>query len=74
MATITASCGHAISWARYDSGKGEICVKDYARDGERCACYMVACPKCVRWYKKAKMILRTRGAIDRWIGGNNKHG
>jgi len=59
---IFGTCGHELSTKWFDSGKGEICIKDIDREGIDCLSYLVVCAKCLGWYQVENLIVRK----DKW--------
>lgn len=56
---IFGTCNHEISLEWFESGKGEIAIKDHNREDKRVISYVLVCEDCLVWYGKNKLILRT---------------
>lgn len=62
---IIATCGHQLTEAE-DFGT-MIAVKQYARDGGKAVGFPVVCDKCLKWYKRKKLILNNQQQAE-WLG------
>ena len=63
--SIIASCGHLLT---KEEGLGTtIAVKDYCRDGDKAIAYPTLCNKCLKWYRKKKLELKTEEEQKCWI-------
>lgn len=69
---IIATCGHEISTKWMMSGKGDINVKDFDREGNRVISHLVICPKCLRRHRKYDHIAETKKDEENWFKGNKK--
>jgi hypothetical protein len=68
--SIIATCGHTLS---KEEGLGTtIAIKDYERDGSRSISYPTLCNKCLKWYRKKKLELKTKEEQDCWLKHNVK--
>lgn len=66
MGAMRATCGHEINGAWLQ--QGAVCVKEYSREGNKAISYRVLCPDCLANYEKAKLVLKTEGEKNRWLG------
>ena len=63
--TIIATCGHKL---KESEGMGTtIAVKDYSKDGSRAVAWITVCDKCLKWYKRKKLILKTEKEENKWL-------
>lgn len=59
MSKIIATCGHEVTWEWFDSGKGNIIIKDKDREGKDCISSLVVCPECRKWYEGEGLIVKS---------------
>jgi len=63
--SVTASCGHKLT---KEEGLGTtIAVKDQSKDGSKAIGYPTVCNKCLKWYRKNKLELKTEKEQERWL-------
>jgi hypothetical protein len=63
--SIIATCGHILT---EEEGLGiTIAVKDYCKDGSKAIGYPTLCNKCLKWYRKKKLELKTEAEQERWL-------
>ena len=63
--SITATCGCILT--EEERLGTAIAVKDYCRDGSRAISYPSVCDKCLKWYEKSKLILKTKKQEEKWL-------
>jgi hypothetical protein len=62
--TIIATCGHTLT---NEEGLGTtIAVKGY-ENGEHIISYPTVCDKCLKWYEKRHLILKTKKQQKQWL-------
>jgi hypothetical protein len=66
---IIATCGHKISDKWFKGKAGEIIIKDFDRDGDKCASYLNVCKKCLPAYKDIELEMSN---IDSWLDEEEK--
>ena len=63
--SITATCGHTLTDSE---GLGtSIAIKDRCKDGSKAIGYLTLCDKCLEWYRKSKLELKTEKECERWL-------
>ena len=63
--SVIAACGHKLTETE---GLGiTIPVKDYCKDGSKAIGYPTLCNKCLKWYRKKKLELKTEPEQKRWL-------
>ena len=67
MGQITGTCGHELDPEWFESGRGDIRVRDSLKDGSPAVAYITVCPKCRDWYRLAGLILKNRRAEQRYL-------
>ena len=71
---IIGTCGHKIDLEWFNSGNGNISVKeninDYAQNKiSRSIAYCLVCPDCLVWYAKHNLILRNEDDERKYLQG-----
>lgn len=64
---IFGTCNHEISLEWFESGKGEIAIKDHDKQDNRTISYVVVCESCLFWYGKNNLILRNDNDKAKWL-------
>ena len=69
--TIIATCGHKL---KESEGMGTtIAVKDYSKDGSRAVAWITVCDKCLKWYKRKKLIFMAAKEIQEYLIKKHKN-
>lgn len=63
--SIIATCGHELT--EHEGLGTTIAIKDYSRDGSRAISYPTLCDKCLKWYRKKKLELKTKQEQRKWF-------
>lgn len=65
--TLIGSCTHEVTGTG-PSGLGyPVTVKDYDREGNRCAYYSTVCADCLRKHKARGRVLEDDAAVEAWM-------
>lgn len=71
MGTIFGTCGHVLTDKEFLNNA--IAVKEYDGGG-RVICCMVVCNKCLKWWRKKKLILHNEKEEGEWLNESSKLG
>jgi hypothetical protein len=63
--SVTATCGHTLTEEEHLGTT--ISVKDYSRDGSKAIGHPTLCNKCLKWYEKSDLYLRTEEERLTWL-------
>ena len=64
---IFGTCSHEIPLDWFESGKGEIKIKDHNREGQKVIAYCVVCETCLVFYHKNGLILHNEDEENKWL-------
>ncbi len=67
--SVIATCGHTLT---EKEGLGvTIAIKDHCKDGSQAISYPTLCNKCLKWYKKKNLELKTKQEQEDWLNITN---
>ena len=65
MGEIIGTCGDTLTDRMFTNNN--ISVKEYDKEGGRVIRSMVVCDKCLKWWRKKKLILHNEKEEERWL-------
>ena len=65
MGELWGTCGHRITGKELEHNG--ISIKEYDETGRQVVCSMVVCDKCLKWWKKRKLILHNQKEEEDWL-------